>query len=184
MVKMAAQGSKGLTPIAEVPSRSKSYAAMVATPAVDRGKPHKNNVQAKGRVIVAWNYSFCSMNVVSIDDQHVLVEVDLIFSSSFFISAVYGFNDYVQRRSLWRSLSSSVVQGKPWILARNFNVIRSSAGASDVSCPSNIAMADFNRRIEEIDVVELSHFGCNYTWSPNWRNRKCILRKLDYAFLQ
>ncbi|GAA0170914.1 hypothetical protein LIER_25072 [Lithospermum erythrorhizon] len=78
---------------------------------------------AIGRVIVAWNPSVYSVQALVCMAQHVLLEVQVSSGLKFLFSVVYGANLYIPRRSLWRSLMDANTQGRPWILAGDFNRI-------------------------------------------------------------
>ncbi|GAA0162507.1 hypothetical protein LIER_39423 [Lithospermum erythrorhizon] len=53
---------------------------------------------------------------------------------------------------------------------------------SEGSLPPRIAMEEFNRCLDGIDVVELASHGCLYTWSLNWKASEGSVKKLDYVF--
>ncbi|GAA0161567.1 hypothetical protein LIER_39257 [Lithospermum erythrorhizon] len=82
---------------------------------------YKSHVRQKGRGVFMWE-GFVS-------EQHIFCEVEPLDSKidKFFLSAIYGANDYVDRRSLWSSLVGveNIVRGSPWLIGGDFNVVKS-----------------------------------------------------------
>ncbi|GAA0144755.1 hypothetical protein LIER_35999 [Lithospermum erythrorhizon] len=94
---------------------------------------------------------------------------------------VYGDNDHVIRRQLWKSLEENKLDVVPWLNAGDMNIIRSELQSLGGGCPPQNAMNDFNQCIEELDVTELASQECEFTWTVNWQNQECCMRKPDHV---
>ncbi|KAG9157572.1 hypothetical protein Leryth_027708 [Lithospermum erythrorhizon] len=75
---------------------------------------------------------------------------------------VYGDNDHVIRRQLWKSLEENKLDVAPWLNAGDMNIIRSELQSLGGGCPPQSAMNDFNQCIEVLDVIELASQGVNF----------------------
>ncbi|GAA0174008.1 hypothetical protein LIER_41640 [Lithospermum erythrorhizon] len=115
---------------------------------------HNVELGHMGRIIVAWRSDVCRVVESSKMDQHMCLEVFLVGGSAFFLSAVYGSNDYIRRRALWRSLVENKKDGVPWFIVGDFNVIRCAEQMVGGSLPQGNIMGEFNECIEEVDVTE------------------------------
>ncbi|GAA0158901.1 hypothetical protein LIER_15810 [Lithospermum erythrorhizon] len=110
---------------------SKNATKMVSNGCRSMGKTIVKPAKAQvGRICVCWNPQYVSCDMVTKDDQHILVRVRGagMCDMTFFLSVVYGSNNREERKALWTSLKQ--VEGHvsclPWLLGEDFNVIRAS----------------------------------------------------------
>ncbi|GAA0182529.1 hypothetical protein LIER_42300 [Lithospermum erythrorhizon] len=98
----------------------------------------------------------------------------------FHLTAIYGRNNKLERRNLWKSLSDDqiVVHQTPWIVGGDFNVIRSVEEAKFGKLPDWAAIGEFNDCLRNVGFMDFPHEGCKFTWSRNWAE-KSILKVLD-----
>lgn len=71
----------------------------------------------------------------------------------FLLPVCYGFNNYMQRRDLWRS---SVL---PWIVSGDFNTIRWNHEKSGGTIPRAVGLIAFNDCIQEAGLLEFNFTG-------------------------
>lgn len=78
-----------------------------------------------GRIWVGWNPSVWNVAILFVSSQIVHCKVQQINSncSDFLVSFVYGMNTTVERRDLWRQLSSNSSHHR-WCILGDFNVIK------------------------------------------------------------
>ncbi|GJW94394.1 RNA-directed DNA polymerase, eukaryota, reverse transcriptase zinc-binding domain protein [Tanacetum coccineum] len=86
-----------------------------------------------------------------------------------------------QMRSLWNALGhhKNYVRNRPWCLLGDFNATlfleESTAGSSRI----DIAMREFKECVDDIEVVDVTNSGLQYTWNQKPRGNDGILKKLD-----
>ncbi|GAA0143395.1 hypothetical protein LIER_04088 [Lithospermum erythrorhizon] len=80
---------------------------------------------------------------------------------SFFLSAVYDKHTPADRRSRWSSLVDDAcrMNGEPWSIGGDFNIVRDSSESVGGGSPDSIGMKEFNEYISSINVMELPHIG-------------------------
>ena len=99
---------------------------------------------------------------------------------------VYGFNEGSTRRSLWRNLCGlkGSFSRKPWLLAGDYNIIAKLEESSsyDGNKRISIDMREFQKSLQELEVVDHSYTGPIFTWS-NHQNEGVLARKLDRVII-
>ncbi|XP_071695067.1 uncharacterized protein [Rutidosis leptorrhynchoides] len=116
--------------------------------------------QGGTRVIVGWDPDVVDIMVVALTDQvvHCLVK-SLMDGKQLFVSFVYGYNYYIQRRALWRDLCmhKGFVGNHSWVVMGDFNASlwmeESTSGASSMT----ISMREFQDCVDELS-------GCGFEW--------------------
>ena len=81
-----------------------------------------------GCIWVAWDPSKLDVSLISTNAQVIHVRVQLLDSHLCFLASfVYGMNDDLDRLPLWENLSNFALlaQAHPWIVAGDFNSVRS-----------------------------------------------------------
>lgn len=95
---------------------------------------------------------------------------------------VYGHNNEMDRRSLWRELVDLqfCMNGIPWIAMGDFNVIKHMNERSDFheGMHTSMGVEDFQACLHSIGLIDLNSHGVFYTWS-NKRSDGFIAKKLD-----
>jgi hypothetical protein len=99
---------------------------------------------------------------------------------TWFLSAVYGANQGLERRTLWQSLNNLKIKlgDVPWILTGDFNAIRDYQekwGVGSLSCYDT----EFVDCISQIEVVDLAFTGCFHTWSNKQAGSAFVSKKMD-----
>ncbi|CAI9763286.1 unnamed protein product [Fraxinus pennsylvanica] len=85
-------------------------------------------------------------------------------SNTMMISFVYAKCTALERRSLWEDLESITVNGLPWIVAGDFNIIRNDLERRGGKPRPMVAMDDFNNCIDRCGLLELSSERRQLTW--------------------
>ncbi|KAL4560438.1 hypothetical protein LXL04_032589 [Taraxacum kok-saghyz] len=133
------------------------------------------------RIAIGWDPGAWDVFVIHSYDQVVHCKV---FSKSsnhtFFMSFVYAENDYRERRKLWEYLRAHqpLVQNEPWLITDDFNQIRKPS-ESTRSSSFDSYMGDFERCVEDKNLVDINATGLYYTWNQKPRGIRGLLRKLD-----
>ena len=102
-------------------------------------------------------------------------------SYNFVLSSIYGSNKGVDRRRLWSHLFSlNGDSSKPWLLARDFNVLAhpSESSSFDGSQMPNSDVRDFIDCMHELAIFYLVYVWLMFTWT-NRQREGFIARKLD-----
>ena len=84
---------------------------------------HNYSKAYNGRIWMLWKGD---MEVKLVDDTNQCITCKVCMESqNFFLSAIYGRYDGIERRSLWDHLITlhSFIYEDPWILAGEFNII-------------------------------------------------------------
>ncbi|XP_039048777.1 uncharacterized protein LOC120189611 [Hibiscus syriacus] len=122
------------------------------------------------------------LSIIQISDQIITVKGNHN-GLSFVLSAIYGSNDYVNRRNLWLNLHD-LDRGfgyLPWILGGDFNITLHPNESSDYEllCPFSFPdMKEFQSVTQDHDLHDHPFFGPLFTWS-NKQTDSYLARKLD-----
>ncbi|KAL4579506.1 hypothetical protein LXL04_015655 [Taraxacum kok-saghyz] len=133
------------------------------------------------RIAIGWDPRAWDIFVLHSYDQVVHCK---IFSKSskhtFFVSFLYVENDYRERRKLWEYLRAHqpLVQNEPWLVSGDFNQIQKPS-ESTRSSSFDTSMGDFERCIEDTNLVDINATRLYYTWNQKPRGIGGLLRKLD-----
>ncbi|CAI9094893.1 OLC1v1030723C1 [Oldenlandia corymbosa var. corymbosa] len=115
------------------------------------------------------------------DDQVLHFEIKHpLVSQSYFLSVVYAKSTRARKRDLWQSLEGFKRNnmGAPWMVCRDFNVIRSLEEYSGVSVQDHSAIEDFNMCIQACNLLEIPTVGEDFTWGGT-RQTGWVSKKLD-----
>ncbi|CAH1432193.1 unnamed protein product [Lactuca virosa] len=133
------------------------------------------------RIDIGWDPGAWDFFVIHSFDQVVHCRVHSKNSNhTFFMSFVYADNDYRDRRKLWDYLRihHSLVKYEPWLIAGDFNqVLKPSESTRSSSFDS--FMTNFQRCINDTNIVDINATGLYYTWNQKPRGIGGLLRKLD-----
>ena len=129
-------------------------------------------------------YGFCGkeplqVSLVSVTSQSITCSISEE-SRRFYFSAIYGSNDGMERRQLWRHLQdiSNNLSTEPWILAGDFNIISHPSESSKEEQEYTMDMRDFIACLAQIAVFDHAYSGPYMTWS-NHQAEGFIARKID-----
>lgn len=137
---------------------------------------------SRGGMLIAWHSNTLSLLTSTVPNNYCL---SATFSSNvsehtFSVTNIYAPSDHRESTTFLAQLAELPTDSDgPWLLAGDFNLIRS---ASDKNTPiSNASLISaFNDTINTMDLLELPLSGCRYTWS-NKRNNPTLVR-LDRMF--
>ena len=145
---------------------------------------HNYEYARNGRIWMIWR-DVVKVSLISTSDQSItsMIEYD---TKKFILSGIYGCNEGVDRKKLWRHLESIYNEGytEPWMLAGDYNVI----ATAEESCPFN---ANFGINADMRDFVEVRRYilvydhaftGTMFTWT-NKHQDGFIARKLDRVLI-
>ncbi|XP_039155725.1 uncharacterized protein LOC120287105 [Eucalyptus grandis] len=140
-----------------------------------------NDHSPRGRIWVGWNPKSASFALSACSSQAIHGRLIYLNSGiSFIITVVYAEHSFTLRRPLWADLiqSSFQVVDSPWIVAGDFNAIRSSSDKADISNYWIPAFNDFGDCLNQAGLDDLRYVGNRFTWSASsGPSRK--LRKID-----
>nr|GEX99632.1 hypothetical protein [Tanacetum cinerariifolium] len=140
-----------------------------------------SNLQGSG-IILGWNPNIVKVVVILYDAQvmHVCVyfkddKKELIFSF------VYAYNQYMQRRDLWRNLTThkAYFQNRPWCILGDFNVSLSVDDKSTGTSYIDTSMRDFQECINDLKLLNVNCTGLRFTWNQKPKGGDGILKKID-----
>nr|GEV94593.1 hypothetical protein [Tanacetum cinerariifolium] len=127
------------------------------------------SVCTKGcRIIIGWNKDVVDVVIESFLDQAIHTKIiHKADQKFFFCTFIYAGNDPKVRRVLWSNLSyhKVMVHNQPWILLGDFNVALNVEDSLSGSSSMMSAMCDFKDCVEDIEVMDISSSGLQYTWT-------------------
>ena len=137
-----------------------------------------------GRIWIIWG-DHIKVDVVASTAQCVTCKI-LIDAKQFYFSVVYGFNEGVLRKNLWKHLDSlhgSLCQS-PWMLAKDFNIIANTNESSNPDRTQGLRsdIKDFQESIQKLVIFDHAYTGPTFTWS-NHQGNGFLARKLDRAMI-
>ena len=119
--------------------------------------------------------------MIGASDQSITACVDYD-SKKFILSGIYGSNEGMDRRLLWRHLECIYNSGLtvPWLLAGDFNIIANASERHPFNDTQaiNADMRDFEELRNHILVYDHAYTGAEFTWT-NKHQDGFIARKLD-----
>ncbi|KAL4564907.1 hypothetical protein LXL04_028983 [Taraxacum kok-saghyz] len=133
------------------------------------------------RIAVGWDPGAWELFVIHSYDQVIHCKVlNKVSNQTFFVSFVYAENDYRNRRILWEYLCIHhlLVRDEPWPVSGDFNQIL-NPGESTRSASHDSSMVDFQKCIEDTNLLDINTTGLYYTWNQKPRGIGGLLRKLD-----
>ncbi|GJT98779.1 RNA-directed DNA polymerase, eukaryota, reverse transcriptase zinc-binding domain protein [Tanacetum coccineum] len=149
----------------------------------------------KGSILNEDGYGVCAVLETRLKCKKLQKSCDKVFHDwewvsnmefKCYYSFVYAANEGVERRELWRTLvnDNRYVNGKPWCIAGDMNVIMHP---NEHSCGSSIMstdMMEFHDCLNTIEVEDLCRSGLHFTWTKNLHKAKMgimtgVLKKLD-----
>lgn len=134
--------------------------------------------------MVAWNPLVLQVSVVYASPQLVLAQVESLEDHRvFYISVIYGFNNFSARRGLWTDLrSASLLVGTgAWLQLGDYNVVRKMAERMEGF--HNDAAVEFNDCLHDLKLEDMPTKGFWYTWTNKRGGLGDNKSKLDRAMV-
>ncbi|KAJ9536720.1 hypothetical protein OSB04_un000105 [Centaurea solstitialis] len=99
----------------------------------------------------------------------------------FFITFVYGANQLSERKQLWSNLRKAKVLlgAQPWAIMGDFNAMLFPHDGFGGISRRNASMEDFFNCVEDIEVIDVTYTGVQYTWTQKPQGGDGLHRKLD-----
>ena len=135
-----------------------------------------------GRIWICGNPEKVSIDIIHSMDQAMLCHITLLDSNvSFWFSAVYASNNYMDRRVLWRHLlwCEPLVGQNPWVIMGDFNTTRFSSERSGGNMLNDTAMNEFHECLFSLELADVPFLGPLFTWMNRQAGTSFIARKLD-----
>ena len=134
------------------------------------------------RIWICGNPEKVSIDIIHSLDQAMLCHITVLESNiSFWFSAVYASNNYMDRRILWRHLlwCEPLVGQNPWMIMGDFNTTRFSSERSGGNMVNDTAMNDFHECLFSLELADVPFLGPLFTWMNRQAGVNFIARKQD-----
>jgi hypothetical protein len=141
---------------------------------------HNYSTHYLGRIWICWDLNALSISLISIHEQAISCRDTIQGRGPWMFSGIYGSINGMDRRRLWRELDTvqASVGTCPWLVAGDFNVIRSHDekwGKAGFSCYE----MDFIGCINRLEIDDLAFTGMLHTWSNKQVGEDFVSKKLD-----
>ncbi|XP_062113307.1 uncharacterized protein LOC133824440 [Humulus lupulus] len=148
-----------------------------------RGWSYFTGSVSKGRLLLIWQQSLVSVDVLKETDQLLHVCVNGLRTNKLFcVTFVYGRNSIEERVALWRDLSSLCFPATPWLLAGDFNAVFEGADRIGGRAISSLELS-YAQNWRALGLVdELRARGSHFTWTNKQANEDRIYSRLDRVF--
>ncbi|XP_039053100.1 uncharacterized protein LOC120195029 [Hibiscus syriacus] len=137
------------------------------------------------RILVMWRKGL-NFSIIQTFDQSITIK-GYFLGCPVFISAIYGKNDGIARRLLWKKIKEVEISVNydPWILRGDFNTFLHSMESSDHDLFGQYITSDmkeFQEFTRELEISDHPFFGPKYTWS-NKQKDLFLARKFDRVMI-
>ncbi|XP_044472228.1 uncharacterized protein LOC123200909 [Mangifera indica] len=139
-----------------------------------------------GRILIGWNKATIRLNVIADDSQYIHCDVKLVKeNSSIGLTIVYGSNNPMERKVLWRNLinQAHMMQNTPWIIMGDFNTIKHPLEKVGGAAWGNYYCEDLSNCMRDAELDDLRFMGHLLTWSNCSEGARRIACKLDRALI-
>lgn len=131
------------------------------------------------RIWMMWDPRLVQVTIASRNPQYMHCDVKY-GTMAFLLSVCYGYNNYIQRRDLWTSITDrSKNSGLPRIVVGDFNAIRWTQENEGGAIPRAAGLIEFNDCIQEAGLIDLKLSEASFTWSNSSIGDSRIQCKLD-----
>ncbi|XP_062086176.1 uncharacterized protein LOC133792286 [Humulus lupulus] len=143
-----------------------------------------NNPATEGRILVLWQRSFVSVQVLLVHQQfvHCLVRFSGL-QQDLVVTFVYGFSLLAERLEMWRGLSSLSILNLPWLVVGDFNSVfefDDRVGGREIGANE---LVDSTAWLANSHLAKLKCVGSNFTWSNKQEGGDRVYSKIDHAFI-
>ncbi|XP_020696281.1 uncharacterized protein LOC110109522 [Dendrobium catenatum] len=137
-----------------------------------------------GGILILWNSKVSSFNVLESFSQGIIGDLDVFNKGVWRISNVYGSNDIVKRRELWRKVEQLSSKDLPSVAGGDFNCLLDSG---DKRGGREFSFSQGSKEMKSFlinnDFHDVGFIGPRITWCNNKTNGARILKRLDRCFL-
>ncbi|KAI9117550.1 hypothetical protein K1719_011716 [Acacia pycnantha] len=133
-----------------------------------------------GGIWLLWNMEELSVEVLKEEEQFIHCKVKLDDKRMLF-TAVYASPCEQKRQSLWSSLHSLASEiAEPWLLAGDFNEIKSPLEQKGGGRVNISRCRKFNEWIQHCNLIDMDMSGPFFTWKwPKWEGLDRVYKRLD-----
>ncbi|KAL2251922.1 UNVERIFIED_CONTAM: putative ribonuclease H protein [Sesamum indicum] len=134
------------------------------------------------RIWIAWDYNYTDVDIIEVGNQFIHCRATIRALQEYVdITIVYGATEVSDRRELWASLESLVVQciNTPWLVGGDFNVVRDLSEVCGMSGDIRVAMEEFNMCLQNTALLPLPMQGEWYTWHNRSASPRNLCKRLD-----
>ena len=143
-----------------------------------------SNEARNGRIWLLWTNPY-HVELVDVMDQCITCIITQGMKK-FMLSAIYGWNEGIDRRRLWSHLSSLKASDLqlPWMMAGDYNVISHPFESSKFngSQAMNSDIKDFVESMQLLEMQDHAYNGPLFTWS-NHQDSTFLAKKLDRVLI-
>ena len=135
-----------------------------------------------GRIWICGNPERVNIDIIHSMDQALLCNITALKDNySFWCTAVYASNNYIDRRTLWRHIlwSSPLVGHNPWMVIGDFNTTRFVNEKSGGNMLNDTGMDDFHECLYSLELADVPFSGPILTGMNRREGVNFIARKLD-----
>ncbi|KAI9114744.1 hypothetical protein K1719_014442 [Acacia pycnantha] len=133
-----------------------------------------------GGIWILWNLDDLIVDVLGVDEQFIHCHLCLNNKKMFF-TAVYASPSEQRRHRTWDSLLNlSQEMAEPWLLAGEFNEIKTPMEQRGGGRVNETRCSKFNDWIQDCSLIDLEANGPFYTWKgPKWDGLERVYKRLD-----
>ncbi|XP_061364993.1 uncharacterized protein LOC133308390 [Gastrolobium bilobum] len=134
-----------------------------------------------GGLWVIWDSRKFMVQLISQSTQYIHMKIEYNHFESFLCTAIYASPREEQRQLMWNDVKN-ISQGisEPWIIAGDFNDIKSSSEKKGGSRTDLTKCQRFSEFLEACHVEDVRFSGSTFTWQgPKWDHLDRIFKKLD-----
>ncbi|KAL2250080.1 UNVERIFIED_CONTAM: hypothetical protein Sindi_2481700 [Sesamum indicum] len=134
------------------------------------------------RIWIAWDYNYIDVDIIEVGNQFIHCRATIRALQEYAdITIVYGAIEVSNRRELWVSLESLVVQciNTAWLVGGDFNAVRDLSEVCGTSGDIRVAMEEFNTCLQNTALLPLPMQGEWYTWHNRSASPRNLWKRLD-----
>ncbi|KAI9080475.1 hypothetical protein K1719_037589 [Acacia pycnantha] len=133
-----------------------------------------------GGIWILWNREELLVNVIEMDDQYIHCRM-CIDSKSMLFTAVYANPNEQRRHRVWdRLFNLSLEISEPWLLAGDYNDIKTPLEQKGGGRVNEARCNHFNSWLQSCRLIDLETSGPFYTWKgPKWEGLERVYKRLD-----
>nr|CCA65981.1 hypothetical protein [Beta vulgaris subsp. vulgaris] len=139
----------------------------------------------RGRIWVGWLNNDVNINVLSVTEQVITMEVKNSYGLNMFkMAAVYGLHTIADRKVLWEELYNFVsVCHEPCILIGDYNAVYSAQDRLNGNDVSEAETSDLRSFVLKAQLLEAPTTGLFYSWNNKSIGADRISSRIDKSFV-